>query len=66
MVVWIGNMKEGRGENQTQICAAQTTGMCLEVGALWTLGRWNPGCRSEQPAAASSLFQGQWGRRQDY
>lgn len=56
MVVWIGNMKEGRRENQTQICAAQTTGMCLEVGALWTLGRWNPGCRSEQPAAASSLF----------
>lgn len=60
--------KHERGEkreNQAQICAAQTTGMYLEVGALWTLGRWDPGCRSDwHPVAASSLFQGQWGRSQ--
>lgn len=39
--------REEKRENQAQICAHQTTGMYLEVGALWTLGRWNPGCRSD-------------------
>lgn len=48
VVVWIGNMKEGRRETQAWICADQTIGMWLDVRALWTLGRWNSGCRSDQ------------------
>lgn len=47
VVAWIGNMKEGRRETQARICADQTTGMYSDVRALWTLGRWNPGCRSD-------------------
>lgn len=62
--------KHERGEKrekQAQICADQTTGMYLEVGdcGLWGGGILAAGLTGI-PIAASSLFQGQWGRRRDY